>query len=577
MTGAILKYDEARQLLADAVAIDEVASIRNKAEALRIYARQAKDRQGEIDFAQIRFRAERRLGEFISGQKEGVGLAKGGKPYQDATPSDEEEVERTPTLKEVGIDHKLSSKAQRLAAMDVADFEASLARHAEEMRSGAGRVAMDLHRLDAEERGRAHRRDLARTLSDRSAELPSGRVFPAAYIDPPWKRDGGIGNRAYENHYPTMSWPDILAYLRDARQSLLPDSWAFIWIPRAHLLALVEIELEVTVSLTGEVVPSRVEVPLGWAVGHALGMDSYSTCFVWTKTDEDHPDASGSGLIAWDQDELLLLFKRGQGLPKPSGSEKFGSNHRERPREHSRKPDFYRHMIATMTGGLPVLEMFARVDAEHPLPPGWEACGNQAIDDSDGGGETQTREVTGLQPAADQHVLHSRAGVAHGPSDLSPAFPPTEFADLRKLENSQPLDTDRLASYVTRGLVTNALGPWQLTRAGEIRLDVVQRERLERIATCKKHLDRASFDDWSDLSAIAGGEHVNSSVVRNLVGIDLVVCTDDDVFLTDAGRSRLAELEAIVDGAQPKQIDLEELLTEPVDLPLFLSSKEPAE
>lgn len=35
-------------------------------------------------------------------------------------------------------------------------------------------------------------------------------------------------------------------------------------------------------------------------------------------------------------------------------------------------------MIASMAGGLPVLELFARVDAEHPLPEGWGAWGNQA-------------------------------------------------------------------------------------------------------------------------------------------------------------------------------------------------------
>jgi hypothetical protein len=35
-------------------------------------------------------------------------------------------------------------------------------------------------------------------------------------------------------------------------------------------------------------------------------------------------------------------------------------------------------MIATMTGGLPVLELFARANAEHALPADWEVWGNQA-------------------------------------------------------------------------------------------------------------------------------------------------------------------------------------------------------
>ncbi|MGY3117683.1 N6-adenosine-specific RNA methylase IME4 [Bradyrhizobium sp. S3.14.4] len=270
-----------------------------------------------------------------------------------------------------------------MAAMDAGAFEHALERHADEMRSGAGRVAMDLLKVDAEERGRVHRRDLASALSSASALTPSGRQYPAGYGDPPWKRKAGIGNRAYENHYPTMSWPAILDYLKIAGEALLPDSWFWMWIPRAHLLAKVPFKTEAVLS-DGEVVMATVDMPLAWACMLALGMDSYSTCYVWTKTDAEHPDESGTGLLVWDQDELLLQFKRGRGLPKPAGDEKFGSNHRERPREHSRKPDHYRDMIAAMVGKdtagqpLPVLELFARVDAEHPLPENWGAWGNQA-------------------------------------------------------------------------------------------------------------------------------------------------------------------------------------------------------
>lgn len=382
----LARYEAAERAIAAAEAVDEVLEIRSQATAWAAYAKQAKNRELEIKAARIRFRAEKRLGEMLIAAKES-GQIRGGRPDKNPSSpegfSDDQPITRV-TLRDAGIDHKLSSRAQRLAAMDAAEFEQALERQAEEMRSGQGRVAMDLLKVGAEEKGRAHRRNVAGVLSEQSAALPVGRRYPALYLDPPWKRNGGIGDRAYENHYPTMTWPQILDYLREASASLLPDAWAFMWIPRPHLLALVEIELEVMVAATGELTPARVDMPLAWACAKALGMDSYSTCFVWTKTDDDHPDVSGSGLIAFDQDELLLLFKRGQGLPKPAGSEKFGSNHRERPREHSRKPDFYRHMIATMVGcdgegrPLPVLELFARVDAEHPLPPGWDAAGNQA-------------------------------------------------------------------------------------------------------------------------------------------------------------------------------------------------------
>ncbi|GAB9224905.1 hypothetical protein BDS110ZK18_67110 [Bradyrhizobium diazoefficiens] len=384
----LVRYEAARRALAEAVAVDEVASIRSQAEALRHAARIACDKQLEIQAAQIRFRAERKMGELLAAASEAGQLRRGRRWDEDSNCSQSEQLEPEDrvtrvTLQEAGIDRKLSSRAQKMAAMDAAEFEQALEKHAAEMRSGQGRVAMDLLKIDAEEKGRIHRRDLAAALSSASAIAPDGRLYPAGYGDPPWQRKAGIGNRAYENHYPTMPWPEILDYLKRAGEGLLPDAWFWMWIPRAHLLAKVPFKTEVMLA-DGECVLATIDVPLAYACQLALGMDSYSTCYVWTKTDAEHPDVSGSGLLVWDQDELLLQFKRGRGLPKPESSEKFGSNHRERPREHSRKPDFYRHMIATMVGKdsggnpLPVLELFARVDAEHPLPENWAAWGNQA-------------------------------------------------------------------------------------------------------------------------------------------------------------------------------------------------------
>lgn len=384
----LVRYEAARRALAEAVAVDEVVDIRSKAEAMRVYARQASDKGLEIQAAQIRFRAERRLGELIVAQKETVGLNTGsrgqlqGKSDSGGAVVEQPEDER-PRLADIGVDRKLSSKAQKLAAMDMAEFERALARHREEMESGAGRVAMDLLKIDAEEKGRVHRRDLSSALASASALTPSGKKYPASYSDPPWVRKAGVGNRAYENHYATMPWPEILKYLERVGEAMQPDAWHWMWIPRAHLLARVPYKIEVMLA-DGEVVMATADLPLAYACQLALGMDSYSTCYVWTKTDEEHPDESGTGLLVWDQDELLLQFKRGRGLPKPGSDEKFGSNHRERKREHSRKPDHYRHMIATMVGKdsdgapLPVLELFARVDAEHPLPQNWDAWGNQA-------------------------------------------------------------------------------------------------------------------------------------------------------------------------------------------------------
>jgi hypothetical protein len=97
----LAKYEAARRALAEAVAIDEVQEIRNQAEAWRAYAKQARDRDLEIQAAQIRFRAERRLGELIAAQKDTVGLARGAAGIGKAASAVPDEYStRPPTLAE---------------------------------------------------------------------------------------------------------------------------------------------------------------------------------------------------------------------------------------------------------------------------------------------------------------------------------------------------------------------------------------------------------------------------------------------------------------------------------------------
>jgi hypothetical protein len=116
----LVKYNAACQALAVAKAADEVKDIRDKAEAMRAYAHQAKNRQMEIDAAEIRIRAERRLGELIKQQKETVGLNTGAMGIgKSVVPTGN----RTPTLADVGIDKKLSSHAQKVAAIPEDEFE----------------------------------------------------------------------------------------------------------------------------------------------------------------------------------------------------------------------------------------------------------------------------------------------------------------------------------------------------------------------------------------------------------------------------------------------------------------------
>lgn len=142
--GELVKYEAACRALYEAKSVDEVKDLRDKASAMKAYARQAKNKQLEIDAAEIRMRAERRLGELMEYQRQTVGLAKGGKPYQD-TGSEKNPV--APTLADAGIDKNLADRARKMAAVPEEKFEAALGEWREKVQEETARVTSNLLEL----------------------------------------------------------------------------------------------------------------------------------------------------------------------------------------------------------------------------------------------------------------------------------------------------------------------------------------------------------------------------------------------------------------------------------------------
>ncbi len=73
MNQALTQYDVARVALAECRTLDEVKEFSDKTDAMRHYARQAKDPDMEIWLAEIRIRALRRLGELTKQLEKGAG------------------------------------------------------------------------------------------------------------------------------------------------------------------------------------------------------------------------------------------------------------------------------------------------------------------------------------------------------------------------------------------------------------------------------------------------------------------------------------------------------------------------
>lgn len=131
-TNLPVAYYEARAALSRCVHLAEAKSWSDRMVALAAFARQAQDRELEVEASELRVRSERVLGTLLLQHAQTVGWRRGGSHYK--TRHDEqgrfpkagklEAVEGAPpTLRDLGISHVLSDRAQKLAAVPEGEFE----------------------------------------------------------------------------------------------------------------------------------------------------------------------------------------------------------------------------------------------------------------------------------------------------------------------------------------------------------------------------------------------------------------------------------------------------------------------
>jgi len=146
MTVTLANYDAARHALIEARSIDEVKDIRDRAEALRQYMRQAGESlQLQNDVAEIKLRAERRAGELLQDMEKHPAGRPTANPSHDASNS-------IATLSDLGVTFSQSSRWQTIARIPEEQFDQHIARikgrDDELTTAGVLRFAKDLARTE---------------------------------------------------------------------------------------------------------------------------------------------------------------------------------------------------------------------------------------------------------------------------------------------------------------------------------------------------------------------------------------------------------------------------------------------
>jgi N6-adenosine-specific RNA methylase IME4 len=332
MTQLVL-YDAARKALAECHRVDEVKAIRDRAEAVQLYARQAKDSDLINRATEIRKRAEIRAGELLAEMEKNKG-AQGTGSNQHEVRSLQSDRTSPPTLKDLGISKNQSSRWQKFASLSEDEQEARIAQ--------AKGLAVAVTEGDREivKAARAQRQDEKRARRhQREADLG------AKMVALPDKKYGVIVcNDAWDRHAANLEESRTVDELHEATKDRFScaadDCLLAMWSTVPHLAIAIDLLRK-----------------RGFR---------YVSHFIWAK------DKAGTGHWNRSKHEILLLGVRGN-IPRPAPGQQWVSLQMGPVTGHSAKPEFFLRMLEEQFPHLPKIELNRRGKPR----AGWSAHGNE--------------------------------------------------------------------------------------------------------------------------------------------------------------------------------------------------------
>jgi len=322
----MVQFQAARTALANARTVDEIKEVRDKAAAIRLYLKQAGESlEMQNDAAEIKLRAERRMGEILAKME-----LRGG---------DRKSKSRDVILKldNLGIAPMQSHRYQKIASLPKRDFESYLSEYREAKKEITTSAALKLAKQHTAQHPAPTIIEIPSEDSAITSDLSelAGEKFGTIYADPPWKY-GNQGTRAAtDNHYGTMSVDELCEM--PVPELAADDAHLHLWTTNAFL-------------------------PESFRLIEAWGFE-YRSCFVWVKPQ------MGIGNYWRVSHEFLLLGIRGNAKSFKNHSQmSWGQFDRTK---HSAKPEQIRTAIELCSPG-PYLELFGRNQIQ-----GWTVYGNQ--------------------------------------------------------------------------------------------------------------------------------------------------------------------------------------------------------
>ena len=326
----LVKYEAARAALIQAATFDEVMEIKDTAERMALYARQAQDNELMEKATEIRLRAERKAGEMLrEAAEKGMRATRESNLKQGNFPKSQQTTSGLVTLGDIGITRDQSSRWQKMAALPEEKFEKFIA---EKKAEGRAVTADEVVRRVMAEQKREENAAMPRVL------LPEGK-YSTIVIDPPWpmqkiERDVRPNQVAFE--YPTMTIEELAAF--PVSEIAAEDCHLFCWTTHRFL-------------------PDALELLKDWGFRYVLTM-------VWHK-------AGGFQPVGLPQYNCEFALYARQGSPKFIDTKAFNCCFEGKRQEHSRKPDEFYDTIRRVTEGKRI-DVFSREPRE-----GFDQHGNE--------------------------------------------------------------------------------------------------------------------------------------------------------------------------------------------------------